>query len=114
LDINRNERVAYLPNLAVGLLILLIALSLGRFAGKLVSDASKGSGSGVWVGGVAKYAIIFLGAGMALTQLGVSKEIVTATVSMVFGAAALALGLAFGLGGRDRAKQFIDQLGKKT
>jgi hypothetical protein len=33
--------------------------------------------------------------------------------STVTGAAALALGLAFGLGGRDRAKEFIDQLGKK-
>lgn len=108
------ERVlAYLPNLAAGLLILLAALSLGRFAGKLAGSASEGSGYGPWIGGVAKYAIVFLGAGMALTQLGVSKEIVTATVSMVFGAAALALGLAFGLGGRDRAKEFIDRLGRK-
>ena len=105
--------IAYLPNLAVGLLILLAALSLGRFVGQLAGGASKGSGYGVLIGGIAKYAIIFLGAGMALTQLGVSQEIVTTTVSMVFGAAALALGLAFGLGGRDRAKEFIDQLGKK-
>jgi small-conductance mechanosensitive channel len=105
--------IAYLPNLAVGLLILLVALSLGRFVGQLVSSASKGSGSGALVGGIAKYAIIFLGAGMALTQLGVSQEIVVSTVSMVFGAAALALGLAFGLGGRDRAKEFIDKLGRK-
>ena len=105
--------IAYLPNLAVGLIILLAALSLGRFVGQLAGSASTGSGYGTLIGGIAKYAIIFLGAGMALTQLGVSQEIVTTTVSMVFGAAALALGLAFGLGGRDRAKEFIDKLGKK-
>jgi hypothetical protein len=105
--------IAYLPSLATGLVILLAAFSLGRFVGRLAGGASKGSGYGVLIGGIAKYAIIFLGAGMALTQLGVSQEIVTTTVSMVFGAAALALGLAFGLGGRDRAKEFIDRLGKK-
>jgi hypothetical protein len=96
--------IAYLPSLAAGLVILLGALSLGRYVGKLAGDASEGSGFGVFIGAVAKYAIIFLGVGMALTQLGVSKAVVTSTVSMVFGAAALALGLAFGLGGRDRAK----------
>ncbi|MGE4489094.1 MAG: mechanosensitive ion channel [Kiritimatiellales bacterium] len=105
--------IAYLPNLAVGLLILLAALSLGRFAERFVSSASKDSGSGALVGGVAKYAVIFMGTGMALTQFGVSREIVVSAVSMAFGAAALALGLAFGLGGKDRAKEFIDQLGKK-
>lgn len=105
--------IAYLPSLAVGLVILLGALCLGRFVGKLASDSSKGSGYGVFIGGIAKYAIIFLGVGMALTQFGISKAVVTTTVSMVFGAAALALGLAFGLGGRDRAKELIDQLGRK-
>jgi hypothetical protein len=105
--------IAYLPNLAVGLIILLAALSLGQFVGRLAGSASKGSDYGVLVGRVAKYIIIFLGASMALNQFGVSKEIVTATVSMVLGAAALAFGLAFGLGGRDRAKEFIDRLGKK-
>jgi hypothetical protein len=103
----------YLPRLAVGLVILLAALSLGRFAGKMVGDATHGSGYGALIGGVANYAIVFLGASMALNQLGVSEEIVTTTVSMVLGAAALAFGLAFGLGGRDRAKELIERTGKK-
>jgi small-conductance mechanosensitive channel len=105
--------IAYLPNLAAGLIILLAALSLGQFVGRLASGAAQGSSYSALIGRVAKYAIIFLGASMALNQLGVSKEIVTATVSMVLGAAALAFGLAFGLGGRDRAKEFIDRLGRK-
>ena len=48
---------------------------------------------------------------MGLTQLGVGREVVTVAVGAVFGGVALALGLAFGLGGRDRAKQIVDQAG---
>lgn len=103
----------YLPRLAAGLVILLAALSLGRFAGKMAGDATQSSGFGALTGGVANCAIVFLGASMALNQLGVSEEIVTTTVSMVLGAAALALGLSFGLGGRDRAKELVDRFGKK-
>lgn len=105
--------INYLPRLVVGLAILLAALSLGQFLGKLAGGAAQGSGYGGLLGGVAKYAIVFLGASMALNQLGVSEEIVTMTVSMVLGAAALALGLAFGLGGRDRAKDIVDRIGRK-
>lgn len=105
--------IAYLPGFAAGLVILLAALSLGRFVGQLAGNAAKGSGSGPLIGGIANYGIVFLGAGMALTQFGISKEIVTTTVLMVLGAAALAFGLAFGLGGRDRAKELIDKLGRK-
>ena len=61
---------------------------------------------------MAKYAIIFLGIGMALDQLGVGTQIVTATVCAVLGGAALALGLAFGLGGKDKAKAIIEKSGQ--
>jgi len=41
--------------------------------------------------------------------LGVGREIVTAVVYVVLGGTALALGLAFGLGGQDKAKEIIDK-----
>jgi hypothetical protein len=100
--------VDYLPQLAMGLVILLAALSLGQFVGRLAGDAAKGSGHGQVIGQVAKYAVIVLGVGMALDQLGISEQIVTAAVSMVLGGSALALGLAFGLGGKDKAKEIIE------
>lgn len=57
---------------------------------------------------MARYAIIFLGFSMDLTQLGVGREVVTVAVAAIFGGVALALGLAFG---RDRAKQIVDKAG---
>jgi hypothetical protein len=40
---------------------------------------------------------------MALQQVGVAEEIVTAAFTLILGALALAVGLAFGLGNRDLA-----------
>ena len=107
-----DKVVRYLPALFVGLLILLATLSLGRYVGTLASQATKGSAYSKLVSAVAEYAIIFLGIGMALDQLGVGERIVTAAVGAVLGGAALALGLSFGLGGRDQAKEIIEKSGQ--
>ncbi len=101
--------VRYLPNLFVGIIILLAALSLGRFVGGIVAQAAGGSPYAGTLGNVARYAIVFLGAGMALDELGVSQQIVTVAVTAVLGGVALAIGLAFGLGGKDRAKAIIEK-----
>jgi len=100
--------IDYLPKLAVGLVILLAALAFGEYAGRLAASAASGSGYGKVGGTVAKYAIIVLGAGMALDQMGISRNIVTVAVTAVLGGAALALGLAFGLGGKEKAREIIE------
>lgn len=100
--------VRYLPHLVVGLIILFAALSLGKYVGGLVAQAASGSPHAKLLSAIARYAIIFLGIGMALDQLGVSEQIVIAVISAVLGGAALALGLAFGLGGKDKARDIIE------
>lgn len=107
-----NNIVHYLPALFMGLLILVATLSLGQYVGTLVANATKGSAYSRLVTGVAKYAIIFLGVSMTLDQLGVGKQVVTAAVGAVLGGTALALGLAFGLGGKDKARELIEKSGQ--
>jgi hypothetical protein len=104
-----NRLVTYLPDLAVGLFILLAALSLGRYVGGLVEKATYASPYSGALSAVARYAIMFLGFGMALDEMGVSRRIVTAAVTAAVGGAALAVGLAFGLGGKDKAKEIIER-----
>ena len=99
----------YLPQLVVGLILLLAALSVGRYVGKLVGEATKATGYGRLLANVARYAVTFLGVAMAFRQLGLGDEIVAVVVSTVMGGAALALGLAFGLGGKDKAKELLEQ-----
>ncbi len=104
-----GDLIRYLPNLAVGLAIILAALSIGTYVGNLVASAMSGSDHQRLLSNVARYAIIFLGASMGLSQLGVGEDVVRMVVAAVVGGAALAVGLAFGLGGKERAREMLDR-----
>lgn len=106
--------VEYLPNLVVGLVILLGALSLGKYLGSLVANALGSHANGRMLAAVTRYSVILLGASMALEQLGVGEEIVLVAVGSLLGGSALALGLAFGLGGKDRARELIERWSNKA
>ncbi len=104
--------IRYLPSLFVGLVVILAALSIGTYAGKLIAGALGGTRHGALLATIGKYAIFFLGFSMGLNQLGVGEEIIRIAVSAVLGGTALALGLAFGLGGKEKAQKLIDQSGE--
>jgi hypothetical protein len=101
--------VSYLPNLLVGLAIILLGLSLGNYVAGLLESVLANSPHKALVATVAKFAIIFLTFSMGLNQLGVGEDIVRIAVGAVLGGSALALGLAFGLGGRDKAKEIVER-----
>ncbi len=107
-----GDLLGYLPMLLVGVFIILAALSLGNYVSDVVGQLASGSGHGKVASGVARWAIYFLGFSMGLNQLGVGEEIIRIAVAAVLGGAALALGLSFGLGGRDRAKEVVEKFGK--
>jgi hypothetical protein len=105
--------VSYIPKVIVAVLILILGMVLGEFV-KDVIAASMGGVSGFSVlGKAAKGAIIALALFMALDQLGVAADIVRTAFTLLLGAAALAAGLAFGLGCRDLAgesmRRWIEQ-----
>jgi hypothetical protein len=104
-----DQIVRYLPKLVVGVVILIGALSLGGYVGRLTASATAGAQHSRLVSSVARYAVMFLGFSMALEQLGVGREIVVNAVTAVLGGAALALGIAFGLGGKDRAQRWLER-----
>jgi hypothetical protein len=86
-----------------GIVIVILGIILGEFVRALIV-ASAGGVSGVpTVAKMAKGAVIVIALFMALQQVGVAEEIVTAAFTLILGAAALAVGLAFGLGNRELA-----------
>lgn len=107
-----GEFFGYLPNLFVGVFILLAAFSLGAYVARVIGSLTAGSPYGKLAALAAKYGVFFLGFSMGLNQLGVAREVLQITVAAVLGGTALALGLAFGLGGQQRARDWIDRLGK--
>lgn len=104
--------LAYLPQVIVAALVLLVGAVVGDLASHVVSGTARAAGmpSSGLLGSVARWAIWIFAFVAALLQLGLFQEllltIVQAFVFMLAGAGAL----AFGLGGKEHASQFIDKL----
>jgi hypothetical protein len=95
--------LAFIPTLMASIVIVILGIIVGEFV-RAVIVASAGTVAGVpTVAKLAKAAVILISIFMALQHVGVAEEIVTAAFILILGAAALAVGLAFGLGNRDLA-----------
>lgn len=90
--------VGYIPSVFAAIIVVVLGMVLGEFVRALIL-ASAGGVEGVpTLAKVAKVVVITIAVFMALQQVGVGAEIVTTTFTLILGAAALAVGLAFGLG----------------
>jgi len=101
----------YLPSVFVALVILAIGWFLGNFLGRAALIASVNAGvtvSGLLSKGVKAIVLLFAFV-MAFDELGIGRNTVVAGFTIVFGGAVLALALAFGLGGRDLARKFLEK-----
>lgn len=101
--------LTYLPSLLIGLAIIVAGLSIGAYVGRLVGDLLSSHPHGRLVSLIANYFIVFLTFSMGLTQMGVGEEVVQVAVTAVLGGVALALALAFGLGGQAQARDFLNR-----
>jgi hypothetical protein len=95
--------LSYIPTLVAAIVIVILGLIVGEFVRALVL-ASAGGMEGVPVlAKLAKASVVLIAVFMAIQQLGIAEEIVTAAFTLIVGAIALAAGLAFGLGNRSLA-----------
>lgn len=98
-----GRMLEFIPTLIAAIVIVILGLIVGEFVRALIL-ASAGSVAGVpTLAKLAKGAVIVISTFMALQEVGVAEEIVTAAFTLILGAVALAVGLAFGLGNRDLA-----------
>ena len=88
-----------------GLVVFAIGLYFANLAFNLIS--SSGSRQARILGQAARIAIIALVSAMALEQMGIAGDIVNLAFGLLFGAIAVAIAIAFGLGGRDLATDQI-------
>lgn len=89
----------------VGLLIFAVGLYLANLAFNLIT--SSGSSQSRILGQTARIAIIALVSAMALQQMGIAADIVNLAFGLLLGAVAVAIAIAFGLGGRDVASDYL-------
>lgn len=88
----------------VGVVIFAIGLYAANLAFRLVSSSMTGSASNT-VAQVARIAIIAFVGALALQQIGIAPNIVNLAFGLLLGAIAVAIAIAFGLGGRDVAAE---------
>lgn len=108
--------IAWMPNLLVAIIILVVAIIIADIVEKLVKVSTKkmGISSVNFLGSIVKGAL-YVFAGLAvLLQLGVTPEIVKVLVMGFVGTLTLALGLSFGLGGKDAAARIIEEVRKRV
>ena len=98
-----GELVSYIPSVIAAIVIILVGIVLGQFVGGLIGASAGALHGGRALARVGSAGVILLAVFMALQELGIATEIVTTAFAILFGAIALALALAFGLGGRELA-----------
>ena len=99
--------VGYLPGVFTGIIVIVLGLVLGEFVRGLIL-ASAGGVEGVpTLAKLAKGVVIAISVIMALQQMGVPVDVVTTAFTLILGAVALALALAFGLGNTALAGEIV-------
>lgn len=108
-----QQLLFWLPNLLVGLLALVIGGLAANALSRIVrgSAASAGLANADVLAAATKIAVWAFAVVVAVNQLGIATTLINTLMVGVVGALALATGLAFGLGGRDRAAQLLARLG---
>lgn len=100
--------VVILGRILAGLIVFAIGLFLANLVFNIIT--SSGDRQAQILGQVARIAIIAFVSALALNQIGIASDIVNLAFGLLLGALAVALALAFGLGGRDIAKEQTREL----
>jgi hypothetical protein len=102
--------IAYLPNVVVAILILVIAAVISDIFEKIVRAAIEGTGIGYaqLAGAIVKWSIWIFAIMAILYQLNIAAELIQTLFTGIVGLIVIAGGIAFGLGGKDAAADVIE------
>lgn len=103
--------LAYLPHLFTASLILLAGYLLSNFVSQAVLIAAVNAGlpPARLLAACSRWGIQIVAVAMALEQLGIAQTVVVVGFGIVLGGVVLAAAMAFGLGAKDLAKDFLER-----
>jgi small-conductance mechanosensitive channel len=107
-----NKVVLYIPNVIVAILVLVFGTILARFINRLVFAwlSNMEFDGALTVSTFSEYAMMVFVFFIAMEQLQIANELLTAAFIIAFGAVGLAFAIAFGLGAKDWASKVIEQM----
>ena len=102
--------------LAGQVLLGLIIFGLGLYLANLAYQAVKSSGTqqAHMLAVAARVSILVLAGAMALRQMGLADSIINLAFGLLLGAIAVAAAIAFGIGGREVARQQLEKIVEKA
>lgn len=111
-DFLREAVLYYLPKVIIASLVLVIATVLADAMQKLVKASAKAANisSANMLGTITNYSIWIFALIIALSELGIATAFMQILFTGFIAALALALGLSFGLGGKDAASRAVDKI----
>jgi len=105
----------YIPQLIAAVFILLIAVIVANFLQRLVKASVEAAGlrSANFLGAITKWSILVFAFLSALLQLGIIPALIQTLFTGFVAALSISIGLAFGLGGKEVAAEFLGKLKKE-
>jgi hypothetical protein len=106
-----SRLLQFLPEVFIAILILFLGVAIANFLSRaaLLAAVNAGLPSARIISWAIRFVIWILAITMTLEELGLAKQTVIAAFSIVFGATMLGLAIAFGLGGQDLARRFLER-----
>ena len=91
--------------------ILFFGYVLSNFLGRAALIAAVNAGMKVsgLIGKLVQLSVFILAVTMSLEQLGIGSSAIIIAFALVFGGIVLALAIAFGFGGRDIAREYLEK-----
>ena len=103
--------LGFLPAVFAAVLILLVGWLVANFLsqGLLIAAVNAGLPEARLLARAVHWGVLLFAIATALTQLGIGKEMVLVAFGITFGGLVFALALAFGLGGRNVARELLER-----
>lgn len=110
-----NGLILYLPNVFVGILLLMVGFVISRLVHDLILASVHGltKDSAKTLAMVGRWSILIFTFLVVLNQLGIASDLIRILFTGFVAMLAIAGGLAFGLGGQDTAREILRNLRKK-
>jgi hypothetical protein len=115
-DVAIAAMVTYLPRLVAGLFLVVVGYAVSTFAGRSVliwSVNARVQGARWLAGGVRLLVGVFFAA-LALENLGFGRDIAIVVLAILLGGGVFAAALAYGLAGKDLARQSLERMTREA
>ena len=107
-----KQVVAYIPNVIAAVFILILGMFVATLLRNIVQTAANNAGlsQSKLLSKIVEVIVVVFAVFVALEQLNIGIRITEMTVSIILGSIGLGLALAFGLGCKDAAARFVNEL----